>query len=196
MDDAQELKRRSIFDDEYVVDPKTGEKQITKRGALSTFEDCYEKFALLLDQYPRLSDGALADEVIESLEEYQEMRKIAGLDWPDDFVLQDLIDEQADGSSFRFKLPTSEMLRQEKIESGEIDPEEVEETDGAEDADGTDEEEQPSGEPTQDVGEAGNEAGNSDDSSAPSQPATSPELETDHRPVEKTVPTETPDTDA
>ena len=196
MDDAQELKRRSIFDDEYVVDPKTGEKQITKRGALSTFEDCYEKFALLLDQYPRLSDGALADEVIESLEEYQEMRKIAGLDWPDDFVLQDLIDEQADGSSFRFKLPTSEMLRQEKIESGEIDPEEVEETDGAEDADGTDEEEQPSGEPTQDVGEAGNEAGNSDDSSAPSQPATSPERETDDSPVEQTVPTETPDTDA
>lgn len=196
MDDAQELKRRSIFDDEYVVDPKTGEKQITKRGALSTFEDCYEKFALLLDQYPRLSDGALADEVIESLEEYQEMRKIAGLDWPDDFVLQDLIDEQADGSSFRFKLPTSEMLRQEKIESGEIDPEEVEETDGAEDADGTDEEEQPSGEPTQDVGEAGNEAGNSDDSNAPSQPATSPELETDDSPVEKTIPTETPDTDA
>ena len=196
MDDAQELKRRSIFDDEYVVDPKTGEKQITKRGALSTFEDCYEKFALLLDQYPRLSDGALADEVIESLEEYQEMRKIAGLDWPDDFVLQDLIDEQADGSSFRFKLPTSEMLRQEKIESGEIDPEEVEETDGAEDADGTDEEEQPSGEPTQDVGEAGNEAGNSDDSSAPSQPATSLELETDDSPVEKTIPTETPDTDA
>ena len=196
MDDAQELKRRSIFDDEYVVDPKTDEKQITKRGALSTFEDCYEKFALLLDQYPRLSDGALADEVIESLEEYQEMRKIAGLDWPDDFVLQDLIDEQADGSSFRFKLPTSEMLRQEKIESGEIDPEEVEETDGAEDADGTDEEEQPSGEPTQDVGEAGNEAGNSDDSSAPSQPATSLELETDDSPVEKTIPTETPDTDA
>ena len=124
------------------------------------------------------------------------MRKIAGLDWPDDFVLQDLIDEQADGSSFRFKLPTSEMLRQEKIESGEIDPEEVEETDGAEDADGTDEEEQPSGEPTQDVGEAGNEAGNSDDSSAPSQSATSPELETDDSPVEKTIPTETPDTDA
>ena len=192
MDDAQELKRRSIFDDEYVVDPKTGEKQITKRGALSTFEDCYEKFALLLDQYPRLSDGALADEVIESLEEYQEMRKIAGLDWPDDFVLQDLIDEQADGSSFRFKLPTSEMLRQEKIESGEIDPEEVEETDGAEDADGTDEEEQPSGEPTQDVGEAGS----SDDSSDSPQQATSPELETDDSPIEQTVPTETPDTDA
>ena len=175
MDDAQELKRQSIFDDEYVVDPKTGEKQITRRGALSTFEDCYEKFALLLDQYPRLMDGALADEVIESLEKYQEMRKIAGLDWPDDFVLQDLIDEQGKGASFGFKLPTSEMLRQEKIESGEIDPDEVEETDGAEDPDGTDEEDE------------------EDEEEQPSEGSTE---EPDDSPDEQTLPNETPDTDA
>ena len=195
MDDAQELKRQSVFDDEYVVDPKTGEKQITRKGALSTFEDCYEKLATLLDRYPRLKDGSLADEVIESLGEYQEMRKIAGLDWPDDFVLQDLIDEQGKGSSFRFKLPTSEMLRQQKIESGEIDPDEVEETDGA------DEEEQPSEEPAEDAtegaaGEASDEVESSDDSSDSSPQAATPEPETDDSAAEQYVPSETPDTDA
>ena len=123
MDDAEELQRQSIFDDEYVVDPQTGEKNITRKGALSTYHECYEKFAVLLDQYPRMKDGALADEIIDSLETFQEMRKIAGLDWPEDFCLQSLVDEQITSSS-RVKLPTSQMLRQQKIESGELDPEE------------------------------------------------------------------------
>ena len=85
MDDAQELQRQSIFDDEYIVDPETGEKKITRKGALSTYMASYEEFAVLLERYPHMRDGELASEIIESLEVFQEMRKIGGLDWPDDF---------------------------------------------------------------------------------------------------------------
>ena len=136
MDDAQELQRQSIFDDEYIVDPETGEKKITRKGALSTYMASYEEFAVLLERYPHMRDGELASEIIESLEVFQEMRKIGGLDWPDNFCLQDLVDEQVETSNSPLSLPTSQMLRQQKIESGEIDPEdEMEEKDGMEPTD-------------------------------------------------------------
>ena len=63
MDDAQELQRQSIFDDEYIVDPETGEKKITRKGALSTYMASYEEFAVLLERYPHMRDGELASEI-------------------------------------------------------------------------------------------------------------------------------------
>ena len=133
MDDAQELQRQSIFDDEYELDPKTGERRVTKKGALTTYEECYEKFAIVMQRYPRLMDGDLADEILDSLVVYKDMLTIAGLDWPEDFSLQELVDIEMSSRSSTRGLPSTESMRQAKIESGEIDPdaeETEEETEG------------------------------------------------------------------
>jgi formylglycine-generating enzyme required for sulfatase activity len=122
--DAEELARQSIFDDEYELDTTTGEKKITREGSISTYESAFKKFGEVLTIYPSLMDGELADNLKESLGDYEEMLEVTGLDWPNDFPLQafvDRINEEGDDS-----LPSTLTLLQRRLDRGEITEEEYE----------------------------------------------------------------------
>ena len=96
---AEEMKRNSIFDDEYQYDSKTGEKTLVKRGAISLFEDSFKNWKKALDdpniQTAELVDGEVIDDLIDACGEYYDMLRITGRDWPENFVFQDYIDARA-----------------------------------------------------------------------------------------------------
>ena len=52
--DADEMWRQSIYDDEYDFDYKTKKKTITKRGAITLYEDAFEKWSHVIKKYPCL----------------------------------------------------------------------------------------------------------------------------------------------
>ena len=119
MFDASETKRRSIFDDEYLFDPETGEKEVIQKGAITLYNESFEKWKGVFDEFPRLSEGEMADDVVDAIKEYYDMIRVSGLEWPTDFPLQPLIDyREADGSYYD-KLPTTEDIMER--ESGRED---------------------------------------------------------------------------
>lgn len=119
MFDASEMKRRSIFDDEYLYDQESGEKKIIQQGAISLYEESFRKWKEVLDAIPRLNEGEMADDIVDAIKEYYDMVRISGLEWPTDFPLQDLIDfREADGTNYD-KLPTTEDIMER--ESGRED---------------------------------------------------------------------------
>ena len=122
--DAEELARKSIFDDEYEIDAETGEKKITQVGAISKYESAFRVFKEVFDQYPALLDGDLSKGVTSSLYAYQNMLKLTGLEWPDEFPMQDFVDYQYQKGALG--LPSSEILLQRKLDRGEITEEEYE----------------------------------------------------------------------
>ena len=107
---AQEMKRNSIFDDEYVFDPEANEKKIVKKGAISLFEEAFDKWRTVLqDPLVRetdLIDGEVVDDLMEASGEYYDMLRVTGREWPADFVFQYLVDERASFSNDN--LPTSQ----------------------------------------------------------------------------------------
>ena len=107
---AEEMKRNSIFDDEYQYDAKTGEKKLIKRGAISLFEESFKKWKTALDdpniQTAELVDGEVIDDLIEACGEYYDMLRITGREWPVDFVFQDYVDARA--AYAEDDLPTSQ----------------------------------------------------------------------------------------
>lgn len=122
--DAEELARKSIFDDEYEIDPESGEKVITRKGAISTYEDAFTMFNKVMVAYPSLMDGEMADKLTDTMYKYLNMLKLTGLDWPMDFPMQDFVDYQF--SKKPLGLPSTEILLKQRLERGEIDDEEYE----------------------------------------------------------------------
>ncbi len=132
MFDAEEMRRRSIFDDEYEIDFKTKEKINVRPGAISLYEQAFEKFAEVFDLYPRMRSGEMADDLVKSMQDYHKMLKISSLKWPKNFVLQRFIDERALNPDESDNLPTSQMVEDLYIdeeddetgddETGEVDP--------------------------------------------------------------------------
>ena len=108
--DASEMKRRSIFDDEYEIDPVTKEKKILQIGAISKYEKAFADWRKILDEYPRLYDGALADDLCESMSDYYQMLKVTGNEWPVDQPLQKLVDYRIDQGETFDELPGSEEI--------------------------------------------------------------------------------------
>ena len=96
---AEEMKRNSIFDDEYQYVASTGEKKLVKQGAISLFEECFKKWKIALDdpevESQELVDGEVIDELIEACGEYYDMLRITGQEWPENFVFQNFIDARA-----------------------------------------------------------------------------------------------------
>lgn len=129
--DAEELARRSIFDDEYEIDSESGEKVITQVGAISKYESAFKVFKDVFEQYPALLDGDLSKSVTNSLYAYQNMLKLTGLDWPNEFPMQDFVDIQYKKGAFG--LPSSEILLQRRLDRGEITEEEYERLSNKED---------------------------------------------------------------
>jgi hypothetical protein len=115
--DAQEMQRRSIYDDEFDRDYRTKEVTITKRGAISLYLDAFSKWHDVLELYPDLENGPMADRLADSMEEFKEMLSITNRDWPEDFPLQDLVDYRASQNE-PDELPTSEDLEDMMMATG------------------------------------------------------------------------------
>jgi hypothetical protein len=109
--DAEEMRRKSIYDDEFDRDFKTKEITITKQGAISLHLDAFEKWHEVLEQNPDLKKGPTADDLARSMEEFRDMLDISSRDWPNDFPLQDLIDKRKEAGESD-GLPTSDELEE------------------------------------------------------------------------------------
>ncbi|MFK7768510.1 MAG: peptidylprolyl isomerase [Mariniblastus sp.] len=116
--DAKQMWRQSIYDDEYDVDYKTKKKTITKQGAMSLYLDAFAKWAEILEEYPELKDGHLANEVLKGIKAYQNMLITTNREWPVDFPLQKFLDDRFEVGE-RDGLPTTDILRE--IYSGRSD---------------------------------------------------------------------------
>jgi len=107
--DAEEMRRKSIYDDEFDRDLKSGKITITKRGALSLYLDVFKIWSEVLEQHPGLKTGPTADDLVDKMKEFRDMLVITNREWPENFPLQSLIDfRAADGNSD--ELPTTEDL--------------------------------------------------------------------------------------
>ncbi len=114
--DADEMRRKSIYDDEFDRDFKTKKITITKRGAISQYLDAFAKWHEVLEQNPDLQEGPLSDDLARAMEEFREILVTSNREWPEDFPLQDLIDaRRADGEPDA--LPTSEELEEMRVGS-------------------------------------------------------------------------------
>ena len=96
---AQEMKRQSVFDDEYQFDAKTNENRVIKKGAIKLFEEAFLKWKVVLDdpdvKGKELVDGEVVDDILDACGEYYDMLRITGQQWPAGFVFQDFIDARA-----------------------------------------------------------------------------------------------------
>ncbi len=109
--DADEMRRQSIYDDEFDRDYRTKEITITKRGAISQYLDAFEKWHDLFEQNPGLKSGPLSDDLATAMSLFKGMLTTTNRDWPSDFPLQDLIDfRKAEGLADG--LPTTEELNE------------------------------------------------------------------------------------
>jgi hypothetical protein len=125
--DANELYRKSLFDDEYIL--QNGEKKILRRGAISVFMDSFSAWADLLEKYPRLNEGDLAGILIDEMSGFQDILKVSSAAWPMNFPLQKLIDErslQGEGEG----LPTTEELEEQRSAREDSTPAEQSPTSG------------------------------------------------------------------
>lgn len=106
--DASELKRRSLLDEYTVRNPITGEEQVSA-GAIQNFDNAFSIWADVIVDFPGLRRGPLMDDMVDRMKEYMVVREAAGKDaWPDDFVLQDVVDYRFGKNNFFDELPTSE----------------------------------------------------------------------------------------
>jgi hypothetical protein len=109
--DANELYRKSLFDDEYIL--QNGEKKILRRGAISVFMDSFSAWAKVLEKYPRLNEGDLSGILIDEMSRFQDILKVSSATWPMSFPLQKLIDEQSKQGEAE-GLPTTEELEEQR----------------------------------------------------------------------------------
>lgn len=134
MHDAQEMKRKSIFEDEYVFDYETGEKQIVRSGARKLYEEAFVKWDEVLQNHRDMVDSPVMNELIDSIRQYYQLMAFSGKSWPDDFVLQWVIDARARNGE-NDELPTSAMVeawKQDAQDAAEDDEAEAEADDPVE----------------------------------------------------------------
>ena len=105
--DARQLRRRSIYDDEYDVDYITKEKSNIKKGAISLYMDAFDQWSKIFTEYPDLVDSPLSDEIADEMKQFLLMLNSSNTPWPRDFPLQWLIDQRKSQGE-PDNLPTSE----------------------------------------------------------------------------------------
>jgi hypothetical protein len=54
--------------------------------------DAYGQWADIIDGQPDLREGMLADKLVESMKELEDMLDVTNSEWPDDFPMQEFID--------------------------------------------------------------------------------------------------------
>ncbi len=119
--DADELRRRSVFDDEMEVQPETGERQVITKGAISTYEQSFQDWSQVMERYPILVSGSLGDDIVDHMLKYRQMLQVTQISWPLDFALQRFIDIRHFNDEDD-NLPTSEDLAEERALREERSP--------------------------------------------------------------------------
>ena len=109
--EAQQQWKQSIYEDEFDYDYPTKQKTITRKGAITLYDEAFGYWQPILKANPRLIDGQLGDRLIEHIEEYKKMLDFTNREWPKDFSMQDFIDERSRTGS-RDELPTSAQLKE------------------------------------------------------------------------------------
>ena len=109
--DAQQMRRRSIYDDEYEVDYVTKKKSNVRKGAISLYQEAFATWSEVLKGHPNLQRGPLSDDMAEEMLLYRQMLEASNTMWPDDFPLQWLIDLR-DSKGEMDQLPTTEELEE------------------------------------------------------------------------------------
>jgi len=115
--DAQQMRRRSIYDDEYEIDYLTKEKSNVRKGAISLYQEAFATWSDVLKEHPELQKGPLSDDMAGEMQLYRQMLEASNTMWPDDFPLQWLIDLRESKGEMD-QLPTTEEL--EEFNSGRI----------------------------------------------------------------------------
>lgn len=115
--DAQQMRRRSIYDDEYEIDYVTKKKSNVRKGAISLYQEAFATWSEVLKELPELQNGPLSDDMVKEMQLYREMMQASNALWPDDFPLQWLIDLRSEQGEMD-KLPTTEDL--EEFNSGRM----------------------------------------------------------------------------
>ena len=116
--DAQQMRRRSIYDDEFTIDYVTKEKSNVRKGAISLYLDAFKAWDEVFKEYPFLQDGPLSDDIAEEMQLFLVMLGASNSEWPNDFPLQWLVDERRQRGE-PDKLPTTEDLKER--ESGRVE---------------------------------------------------------------------------
>lgn len=111
--EAEQVWRQSTYDDEFEFDYKTKTKKITKKGAITLYEEAFELWRPIIEQNPRLGYGQLSDRITRAIKEYQSMLRYANRPWPEDFPLQAMIDKRRELGE-QDGLPTTTYLNQQK----------------------------------------------------------------------------------
>lgn len=109
--DAQQMRRRSIYDDEYEIDYVTKKKSNIRKGAISLYQDAFAAWSEVLKGHPNLQDGPLSDDMVKEIFQYRLMMEASNTQWPNDFPLQWLIDLRSKKGEMD-KLPTTEELQE------------------------------------------------------------------------------------
>ena len=115
--DAQQMRRRSIYDDEYEIDYVTKEKSNVRKGAISLYQEAFATWSDVLKEHPELQKGPLSDDMSREMLLYRQMLEASNTMWPDDFPLQWLIDFRKSRGEMD-QLPTTEEL--EEFNSGRM----------------------------------------------------------------------------
>ena len=124
--DADEMKRKSIFEDEYVIDYETGEKTIIRSGAAALYREAFAVWDDVLQEHTELLGSAVLDDLVDSIKDYRALLVFSGKDWPDDFSLQWLIDKRAERGE-RDDLPTSQSIAEMKADQEDSEEEAADE---------------------------------------------------------------------
>ncbi len=125
MYDANEVRQQSIFDDEYEYDYKTKEKKLVQKGAITLYEEAFAAWKKVFDEFPDMQVGDLGDTIVEEMKKYEAMLKVSGIEWPEDFPMQEFINVRARNEQGD-ELPTSQDVadrRADREEAAELENE-------------------------------------------------------------------------
>ena len=118
--DAQQQWNQSVYEDEFDYDYRTKKKTVTRKGAISLYNEAFEYWQPIMTANPRLDDGQLARNLIDHIKEYQKMLDFTNREWPKDFPMQKFIDARAQRGE-RDGLPTTAQLTEFADESDEME---------------------------------------------------------------------------
>ena len=167
--DAEQKWKQSIYEDEFDYDYRIKKKTITRKGAITLYNEAFEYWQPIMTANPKLIDNQLGDLLVDHIKEYQKMLDFTNREWPKDFAMQQFIDDRSQ-SGERDQLPTTAMLKafaDDEDEDGmskeetkeEVNQEEMNQEANSNEAAPTDDEMEKTVEPNE---EATNEAEGSD----------------------------------
>ncbi len=132
--DARQKWKQSVYEDEFDYDYRTKKKTVTRKGAITLYNEAFEYWQPIMTANPRLLENQLGDVLVDHIKEYRKMLDFTNREWPKDFTMQKFIDAR-DQAGERDDLPTTAQLNEfadddededlDETSPGEMTPEEV-----------------------------------------------------------------------